>query len=271
VSNDGIVRRSGMLERLSVGIDIGGTFTDLVLIDDASGERAIGKVLTTPDDPSEAVEQGLRGLLEHEDVDASQLKTIIHGTTLVTNALIERRGTATALLTTEGFRDAVAIGTEHRYDMYDIFLEKPEPLVPRSLRYGVRERVHLALLPMEDRQENAAIVNALQRHATIVVQKSLAEGFGLTVAEGMWKGRPLVASAVGGIADQVVDGETGVLVRDAADLREYGEALVRVLSDPEEGDRMGELGRRRVLEHFIGVRHLRQWVELVDRLDAGGR
>ena len=124
-----------------VGIDIGGTFTDLVLIDDASGERAIGKVLTTPDDPSEAVEQGLRGLLEREDVDASQLKTIIHGTTLVTNALIERRGTATALLTTEGFRDAVAIGTEHRYDMYDIFLEKPEPLVPRSLRYGVRERV----------------------------------------------------------------------------------------------------------------------------------
>ena len=141
----------------------------------------------------------------------------------------------------------------------------------RDLPDGVRERVHLALLPMEDRQENAAIVNALQRHATIVVQKSLAEGFGLTVAEGMWKGRPLVASAVGGIADQVVDGETGVLVRDAADLREYGEALVRVLSDPEEGDRMGELGRRRVLEHFIGVRHLRQWVELVDRLDAGGR
>jgi N-methylhydantoinase A len=124
-----------------VGIDIGGTFTDLVLIDDASGERAIGKVLTTPEDPSEAVEEGLRGLLEREDVAASQLKTIIHGTTLVTNALIERRGAPTALLTTEGFRDAVAIGTEHRYDMYDIFLEKPEPLVPRSLRYGIRERV----------------------------------------------------------------------------------------------------------------------------------
>ena len=124
-----------------VGIDIGGTFTDLVLIDDATGERAIGKVLTTPDDPSEAVEEGLRGLLEREEVDASQLKTIIHGTTLVTNALIERRGAPTALLTTEGFRDAVAIGTEHRYDMYDIFLEKPEPLVPRSLRYGIRERV----------------------------------------------------------------------------------------------------------------------------------
>ncbi|HEX8205842.1 MAG TPA: glycosyltransferase [Solirubrobacteraceae bacterium] len=134
----------------------------------------------------------------------------------------------------------------------------------------VRQRIHLAQLPMDDRQENAAIVNALQRHATIVVQKSLAEGFGLTVAEGMWKSRPLVASAVGGIADQVLDGETGVLVRDAADLREYGEALVRVLSDPEEGDRMGAKGRQRVLDHFIGVRHLRQWVELVDSIDAAG-
>src|SRR3712207_8442778 len=101
----------------------------------------MGKVLTTPGDPSEAVEVGLRGLLEREGVDASRLKTIIHGTTLVTNALIERRGAPTALLTTEGFRDAVAIGTEHRYDMYDIFLEKPDPLVPRYLRYGVRERV----------------------------------------------------------------------------------------------------------------------------------
>ena len=123
-----------------VGIDIGGTFTDLVLIDDETGGRANGKVLTTPDDPSEAVEEGLRGLLEREDLAASRLKNIIHGTTLVTNALIERRGAPTALLTTEGFRDAVAIGTEHRYDMYDIFLEKPAPLVPRNLRYGIRER-----------------------------------------------------------------------------------------------------------------------------------
>jgi N-methylhydantoinase A len=127
-------------KRHRVGIDIGGTFTDLVLIDDATGERAVGKVLTTPEDPSEAVEEGLVELLDREGVAPDQLTTIIHGTTLVTNALIERRGASTALLTTEGFRDAVAIGTEHRYDMYDVFIEKPEPLVPRSLRYGVRER-----------------------------------------------------------------------------------------------------------------------------------
>jgi len=126
--------------RHRAGIDIGGTFTDLVLLDDMTGERALGKVLTTPDDPSAAVEKGLAELLEQEGVAASQLGTIIHGTTLVTNALIERKGARTALLTTEGFRDAVAIGTEHRYDMYDIFIEKPEPLVGRSLRYGVRER-----------------------------------------------------------------------------------------------------------------------------------
>jgi trehalose synthase len=138
----------------------------------------------------------------------------------------------------------------------------------RALPDTVRDRVHLAMLPMEDRQENAAIVNALQRHATIVVQKSLAEGFGLTVSEGMWKARPLVATAVGGIADQVIDGETGLLVRDPADLAEYGRALVRLLSDPDGATEMGVRGRERVLEHFIGVRHLRQWVDLVEELDA---
>ena len=140
----------------------------------------------------------------------------------------------------------------------------------RGLPEAMRERIHLAQLPMEDRQENAAIVNALQRHATVVVQKSIAEGFGLTVSEGMWKSRPLVATAVGGIADQVLDGETGRLVQDATDLGEYGAALVELLSDPERADRMGEKGRQRVLEHFIGVRHLRQWVELVDTIDAAG-
>jgi N-methylhydantoinase A len=162
-----------------VGIDIGGTFTDLVLIDDATGERAIGKVLTTPDDPSEAVEEGLRGLLECEDVAASELETIIHGTTLVTNALIERRGAPTALLTTEGFRDAVAIGTEHRYDMYDIFLEKPEPLVPRNLRYGIRERtlddgsVVLGL----DEEQVRSVAAELEERGIRAVAVSFLHGF----------------------------------------------------------------------------------------------
>src|ERR671920_159555 len=127
-------------KRHRVGIDIGGTFTDLVLIDDETGRRSVGKVLSTPEDPSEGVETGLVELLGQEGIQANQLGMVVHGTTLVTNALIERRGARTALLTTEGFRDAIAIGTEHRYDMYDVFIEKPEPLVPRSLRYGVSER-----------------------------------------------------------------------------------------------------------------------------------
>ena len=136
----------------------------------------------------------------------------------------------------------------------------------RALPAEVRERIHLALLPMDDREENAAIVNALQRRASVVVQKSLAEGFGLTVSEGMWKGRPIVASSVGGIADQVVDGETGRLIADAHDLRAFGDAVVEVLEDPERAARMGQAGRQRVLEHFIGVRHLGQWVDLIEEL-----
>jgi trehalose synthase len=135
----------------------------------------------------------------------------------------------------------------------------------RDLPAGVRERVHVVSLPMDDRQENAAIVNALQRHATVVVQKSLAEGFGLTVSEGMWKSRPLVAGAVGGIQEQVVPGETGWLV-DPRDLAAFGARVSELLDDRAAADRMGAKGRERVLEHFIGVRHLRQWVELVETL-----
>ena len=141
-------------------------FTDVVLIDDETGSRAVGKVLTTPEDPSEGVESGLAELLGREGVDARQVGTIVHGTTLVTNALIERRGAKTALLTTEGFRDALAIGTEHRYDMYDVFIEKPEPLVPRSLRYGVRERSlddGSVMLGLDEEQARAVVAELRER------------------------------------------------------------------------------------------------------------
>jgi trehalose synthase len=133
----------------------------------------------------------------------------------------------------------------------------------RALPAAARARVHLAELPMADREENAAIVNALQRHARVIVQKSLAEGFGLTVAEGMWKARPLVAGAVGGIQDQVVEGETGRLV-DPHDLAATGAAIGDLLADPARADRMGAAGRERVRLHFTGVRHLGQWVDLVE-------
>jgi trehalose synthase len=129
-------------------------------------------------------------------------------------------------------------------------------------------RVHLVAIPMDDLVENALVVNALQRHAAVVVQKSLAEGFGLTVAEAMWKRRPIVASAVGGIVDQVVYGETGLLVEDPYDLEEFGRAVERLLLDPTEADRLAMNGRRHVERHFLGDRHLLQYAALIDELLA---
>ncbi len=123
-----------------VGIDIGGTFTDLLLVGE-DGSAVIGKTLTTPGDPSLAVENALRPLLEDGTIGAKERGTLLHGTTLVTNALIERKGAPTALLTTTGFRDAVEIGREHRYELYDLNLELPKPLVPRHLRFDVPERI----------------------------------------------------------------------------------------------------------------------------------
>ena len=123
-----------------VGIDIGGTFTDMLLVGD-DGNGVIGKTLTTPGDPSLAVEDALRPVLESDAVKTGDRGTLIHGTTLVTNALIERKGAPTALLTTAGFRDAVEIGREHRYELYDLNLDLPRPLVPRHLRFDVPERV----------------------------------------------------------------------------------------------------------------------------------
>jgi trehalose synthase len=130
----------------------------------------------------------------------------------------------------------------------------------------VRERVHLALLPMQDLEENAAIVNALQRRAAVVVQKSLAEGFGLTVAEAMWKARPVVASRIGGIQDQIEDGESGVLLDDAKDLAAYGQAVRELLDDPERAERMGEEARKRVLKQFLGSHSLLNYLKLLEPL-----
>ncbi|MEO1458201.1 MAG: hydantoinase/oxoprolinase family protein [Pseudomonadota bacterium] len=124
-----------------IGADIGGTFTDIALVD-AAGERLeIVKVATTPERPDDAVIAGIRTVLEASDVAPDAVAHVVHGTTLFTNALIERKGARTALVTTAGFRDAVEIGREHRYDMYDLHLERPEPLAPRSRRYEVAERI----------------------------------------------------------------------------------------------------------------------------------
>ncbi|MGH7774142.1 MAG: hydantoinase/oxoprolinase family protein [Candidatus Binatia bacterium] len=123
-----------------VGVDIGGTFTDLLLVG-SDGSAVIGKTLTTPGDPSLAVETALSQALSGGLAKPGERGTLVHGTTLVTNAIIERKGAPTALLTTEGFRDALEIGREHRYELYDLNLEFPNPLVPRHLRFDVPERI----------------------------------------------------------------------------------------------------------------------------------
>jgi trehalose synthase len=128
-----------------------------------------------------------------------------------------------------------------------------------ALPAATRARVHLACVPMDDADAAAAIVNALQRHASVVTQKSLAEGFGLTVAEAMWKSRPVIGSAVGGIVDQIVDGETGFLLDDPRDLDGFAALIARLLDEPAEAAHMGDLGRQRATELFLGDRHLEQW------------
>jgi trehalose synthase len=129
-----------------------------------------------------------------------------------------------------------------------------------------RDRVQLVSVPMDDVEENAAIVNAIQRHASVVVQKSVAEGFGLTVAEAMWKGKPVVASAVGGIKDQIVDGEHGLLLADPHDLRATAAAVDRLLGAPHEAARLGASASQRITEEFLGDRHLIQWARLLQQL-----
>jgi trehalose synthase len=132
----------------------------------------------------------------------------------------------------------------------------------------IRARVQVVSLPTIDVDENAAIVNALQRHATIVVQKSLHEGFGLTVTEAMWKSRPVVASAVGGIQDQIEDGVQGLLLRSPADLDAFADALKRLLRDPELCRMLGENGHERVLRRYLGIESLLRYGTLIEGLDG---
>jgi N-methylhydantoinase A len=124
-----------------LGIDIGGTFTDLVLLDETNGTIYFGKTLTTYPDPTFGILNGVNELLQQHTKSIKEVSTLVHGTTLVTNAVIERKGAKTALLTTKGFEDVLEIGREMRYDIYDIFITMPKPLVPKELRMGVQERV----------------------------------------------------------------------------------------------------------------------------------
>ena len=156
--------KSRVAEPLRLGVDIGGTFTDLVMFDSRSGELFNEKVLTTPQDPSIGALEGLEKILAHNGANPSQVGHLIHGTTLVANAVIERRGARVALVTTAGFKDILEIGTEWRYDTYDLFMEVPEPLVPRHWRFEVPERIG----------PDGRILQALDEPAVVAVAREIA-------------------------------------------------------------------------------------------------
>lgn len=163
-----------MSNRFRLGFDIGGTFTDFVMIDVTTGEVHLNKQLTTPDDPSRAVIEGLEELLGRIGASGSDVEIPVHATTLITNALIERRGAKTALLTTEGFRDVLELGHEARYDVFDLHLPRPLPLVPRNLRFEVAERL----------DKNGAVLTPLDeeavRRAGHEMRKAGIEAVGVT-------------------------------------------------------------------------------------------
>ena len=153
-------KRIGGGELITLGSDIGGTFTDFVEVDEASGRVAVHKTLTTPDDPSRAIEAGVDELVARRGADAGSIDVMVHGTTLVINAVIERKGARTGLVTTKGFRDVLEIGREKRFDAYDLQIEFPVPLVPRYLRREVAERVHASgavLAPLDEASVREAL------------------------------------------------------------------------------------------------------------------
>jgi len=149
-----------------VGCDIGGTFTDFVLLNDRTGEIRINKCLTTPKDPSDAVEEGIREMERKTPGFVAKLDEVIHGTTLVINSIIERKGAKTGLITTKGFRDVLELGREIRYAPYDIFSEYPKPLIPRVLRLEVDERVRSdgrVLKPLDPEEARRVVRRLIDR------------------------------------------------------------------------------------------------------------
>ena len=149
---------------ISIGVDIGGTFTDVVLIEQGTRSVVSSKVLTTPSKPEQAVLDAIDAVLSRSPHGYDAVRTYVHGTTLATNAIIERKGACTGLLTTQGFRDSLETASELRYELYDPFIEFPEPLIPRYLRFGVAERTQfdgVILSPTDTDAVDAAIDDML--------------------------------------------------------------------------------------------------------------
>jgi len=148
---------------ISIGVDIGGTFTDVVLIEQGTRTVVSSKVLTTPSKPEQAVLDAIDAVLSRSPHGYDAVRTYVHGTTLATNAIIERKGACTGLLTTQGFRDSLETASELRYELYDPFIEFPEPLIPRYLRLGVAERTQFdgVILSPTDTDAVAAAIDEM--------------------------------------------------------------------------------------------------------------
>jgi N-methylhydantoinase A len=160
-------------KRVRLSADIGGTFTDLALT--VGKDRFSHKILTTPRAPELAVLEGIEHIIRKAGVARADIDVFVHGTTLATNAIIERKGARTALITTAGFRDALEMAYEHRFEQYDVMIDKPPPLVPRPLRFDLPERIDArgkVLLDI-DWQTLEGIIRALEQHDV----RSLAIGF----------------------------------------------------------------------------------------------
>ena len=185
-----------MTARFRLGCDIGGTFTDFVLLDESSGAFRVDKVLTTPDDPSRAVDDGLGDLDRDDPGFLSRATQVVHGTTLVINAVIERKGARTGLITTRGFRDVLAIGREKRYDAYDLRISFPEPLVPRQRRLEIDARMHASGRVLE------ALDEAQVRDAVSALHDAGVEALAVSLLHAWRNGDNELA--VGDIAARVV-------------------------------------------------------------------
>jgi N-methylhydantoinase A len=169
-----------MLTAARLGVDVGGTFTDLVLHDPRRDLVRVGKLLTTPDDPSEAIVAGIVRLIAESGLEPADLHSIVNGTTLVTNAVIERTGAAVGLITTRGFRDVIEVGKEIRYDLYDLFLEAPPTLVPRHRRLEVPERLDVegeVLLPLDETAVTTTARELVEQHAVEAIAISFLHAY----------------------------------------------------------------------------------------------
>ena len=197
-----------------MGIDVGGTFTDFVLRDEATGRAAVHKVASTPADPSEAVRNGLPAVLEKAGAGATDIGQFLHATTVATNAIIQRRGAKTALITTRGFRDVLILGRQKRYETYDLHMRKPDPLIPRERIFEVRERVSFEgeVLEPLDEEDLALVLERIAEDGYEAVAVALLHAYA----------NPAHERAVGrAVAARVPDAALSLSVDVSPKLREY--------------------------------------------------